>query len=47
VSPLGEVKKPKYGPAKNPQKTQDEFNAVTAVLSSTHHGIHPVYPVGQ
>jgi len=36
----GEVKKPKYGPEKNPEKTQDEFNAVTLVLSSTHHGKH-------
>jgi len=24
----------------NPEKNQDEFNAVTSVLSSTHHGKH-------
>jgi len=27
-------------PEKTQKKTQDEFNAVTAVLSSTHHRIH-------
>ena len=37
---LREVKK---NPSTDLKKTQDEFNAVTAVLSSTHDGKHQGY----
>jgi len=33
----------KKNPNTDTKKTQDEFNAVTSVLSSTHHGKHQGY----